>query len=532
MKKFVDKYKKSNKNQYINERISEISDANKFSKPTDEQKLEFFNLYQTLYSINLEMDPQTFCQHLDTLINKIGHYKNKFADLTELHNYDFFQFIIDILVDDKFELYHINVISTVINFLNLLLQFKGIIELKLLDSELIERSIALFQKLPGDLTPDLLDMLTDISKMERITDSNQTSAEGLYRIFNIISIDDIYNIIFQSYQNSNNLDKDEMNSRFAYFIYMITSYPLPKPVQQFILSYISNSYMNGINNDYDNYIYILSKMIKYNNPFPIQLFCEKGLLTFVVDMIFQLKDKYIYPALKCLIQISEYEINYSQEEEEDQSDYDPNFKFPKIRTNLEERIFSIAFNIKQDSEESFKDSTRIAAFNALRIMIPNEKELFDHSPIEYLLNELVGGFEYEIDRWNQFLSFYLDLSYQLKYAAIDFLKSFISYGSEIQGTQFIEFLLNNDILNVFMDAIENQDENIVYLGIIGILTLIKECDNKCDGMFELIAIEIIDISIIDDIIDNAENEELAFKAQRLRSDLRHLPNRLFVKEEE
>lgn len=518
---------KLDKENSANERHLDMYSEYDFSKPSSDQVYQFQNLYKTLFSIDPQTDPQNFCANLNILIDGIEYFQKNFANLDELHNLQFFQSIVNFL-DPRVEL---EVLSKIISLLNILLKFKGPIQTALLETDFIQQSIMLYKTIPGDLTPQLLEILTNASTIDRrITNPEAPYAEGLNRIFNEISINDIY-AIFESFQNSENLDADEMNTQFSRFLYKITSFELIESIQEFILTYIGEKYSNGISDDYKwhiyhFYIFILSQMSKYEETFPIGLFYENELQKFVIDMISPENDldEYIYPALKTLIQILQIQT-------------EPSFKAPEIQQRTKERIFMIAFNKKSDSEIYYKNPTRVAAFILLKILLTIEFQEKKDFLIKFLLSELLGGDEYNFERLKYLVDYYDDLSFSLKSAFIDFLIPFIDYGCDILGNRFTEFLIsfdnqcNKNVLSIFYDAIEIQDEKTEMLGILGIKVLIKECKNFCEGLFETVACQIINIETIEEIIDNAKDKDLRHEANILCSTLKHLPNRLFVNKE-
>lgn len=515
----MNNYKLLDNEKSVNERYLDMYAEYDFTQPSNDEVNQFQNLYKTLFLIDPQTDPQNFCANLDILIEGIEHFQKNFANLDELHNFQFFQSIVSFL-DPKIET---EVISKIISFLNILLNFKGPIQTALLETDFIKQSIILYKTIPGDLTPQLLEILTNASTIDRrITNPEAPHAEGLNRIFNEISINDIYDIIFQSFKNSQNLDVDEMNTRFSLFLYKITSFELVESIQEFILMYIAEKYSNGISNDYRYYIFILSQMSKYEETFPIRLFYEKELHKFVIEMIFSEndKDKYIYPALKTLIQILQIQT-------------EPSYKAPEIQQRTKERIFMIAFKKKYNCDIYYKTPTRVAAFKLLEILLTIEFHEKEDFLIKFLLGELLGGAEYNFEKLNNLVNYYDDLSFKLKYAFIEFLIPFISHGCEILGNRFTEFLIvfdnqyNKNVLSIFYDAIEIQDENTEMLGILGIKMLIEECKNFCEGLFETVASQIINIETIEEIIDNANDKKLRHEANILCSALKHLPNRLF-----
>lgn len=512
----------------INDRYSNMSFGNIIEKPTEDQIIEFQNLYETLYSINPQTDPQNFSSNLDNLILKIEKMKSfhmDFSSWRELHNYQFYRSIVSFLNADTIEQIEINIALKIINFINVLLDFKDPIGPVLLETDLLEQFIKIYQNYPGDLTPQILDALTKLSAVNRCKIDNEASpTEGVDRIFKAISINNIHDIALQSCQNSQNLDSKEMNYRFSRFLYKITDkFELLEQIQEFILNYISEKYSNGITDDYLFHVNILMHMSKHKETFPIRLFYELELHKFIVDMIFHEneEDKFIYPAMKCFIQIQEIIL-------------EPDFESPKINTNLNQRIFSIAF----EENQHYLDPTRIASFKMMQIILNMNFQKNDDSLIVFLLHKIILDEDERFDdnKLNSLLNFYNDLSYQLKYEFIDFLNSFINFGSKILGNRFIEFLItfenqkNENILLIYLDAIDIKDERTEMLGIIGISMLIKECNNYCEGEFEKIALKYININVIEDIIDNSEDKELRSKAKILHSSLKHLPNRGFVQQ--
>lgn len=505
-------YKESNEND-LNQQRYFIDSTGK--EQSDQIKI-FRDHYQQIFLVNPTESPQIFCSKLVDLTHQIEKLDEKFGDYYELHDYNLFKSVVGLLSCENYD-----VVFAVLTFLNKLLQFKGKIRTTLFETPIVLRCIEIFSNHPGTLTPILLQMFTSIcSKEIHSSDPNMPDNEGFNRIFSQITIVQINNILIQSLRNDVNLNENEVNSIFSIFLYEISSFELQPDIQEFILNYISRQYNNE--NDYNYYhnIWTLSKMSNHQNSFPIIIFFQKQLHKFVIDMINNEKDKIIYPALNVVYQISKINIS-------------PDIEIPKIQSNLDKRIFLIATSHNPDGIFIYKESTRLAAFRALKSMITTIQyfQRTEQSSIEFVLETICGKEKYEDQVLRNFINFFNCSSFKMKNTLIEFITQFIISGSAVRGSLFIQFLINNGIIQVLFEAIESQDEFAQMQGIIAMRKLIKESKKHgCDGLFEIRAIELVNIEVIDDIIDNADDKVLSRKANVLRSKLRHLPNRLFCQD--
>ncbi|OHT03639.1 hypothetical protein TRFO_28889 [Tritrichomonas foetus] len=466
-----------------------------FVPTKNEEQNNYFNLYQQLFSTNPNIDPQMFCVKLNELTNLIKRSSN-FEYKVELHHAQFFKDIVSLL-----NLPNKNVVSSILNFLDQILKFKGPIEAILLETDLVETMVQIFKE-KNQFCNIELNILRSLSVSSRcFFDPNAPKSEGLDRIFNQVSIDEIFDVVAKLNDNENHLMKT-----FYKFLYSITSFELNSNLQNFILAVLSEKYDEEEENLYHAMIHILSNMTKYQTFILPELY-NYNLHKFIVDMVNtdSLEHDYISPALQTISNICSIKIP-------------DGLVIPKIQTPIEERIFNIAGNL------NLNEHIRVAAFDALRCMISSIKQFqrFEDSVLHFLY-----------EKWVLIIEIFDNTSFKIKASIIKLIVQLTISASNLscyaQNSLFIQELINRDIIRIFVEAIELNDSSLMFQGILGLKIIIEQCENYgCEGFFEYRAKDELNIELINNIIDHCPDKTTRRQAVFLHSHLVNLPNRLFA----
>lgn len=461
------------------------------------------NTYRDILQINPVANPDDFCTRLNELSNREEIKKESFASLFQLHNLDFFKILVSYLKIDNF-----NIINSILQFINIISNYKGPIQASLLDMDLIEVCVQLFQHFP-QFTSIILDILSSMASSNRLFfDQSANPTEGMDRIFGQISIEMIHEGVLR-HQNHDQAAKYS----FFHFLYQISEFQLNRDIQIAILSLISESYQAQEEEQYPCLINSIFNMSKYNADFAIDVFFETELHKFVIDMLFTDSDKLIYRSLATFIKLGDINI-------------DPNYQIPKIQSNFEERIFSMAFqidNLTSRQPKKYKESIRRLAFRALIYMMTENPyfQRYEGPTILFLMDVLFINQHFPI-----LVDLFFDSSSTIKLEIVHFLSQFIISGSKINGVQFIQYLLDNHVIEIFADTLEMKDDVSINLSITGLQVLLEECSKfGLLGVYENIIIEFISLDQIIEIIDDSLiNKEIRNNITKFHAALLKLPN--------
>ena len=493
-----------NKKKYSRyKNIFRDDDINSF-EPTDEQKLLFKQTYQKLYQTSPFDNPNEFCEYLNQLTELLQKASSIFKYNEELQDPQLIKNIISLLnTNDN------NLLYNIILFLDELLVFNCPLIGQLLETNIIESIVKIFENntiQDPNFINVLLNIFGSLSQSNRCWLYNDAPEdEGLQRIFQAISINEIYQIVLQSERKYHS----NYECAFSTFLYNISGKELNEEIQNFILVFILEKYNENNQDLFFCLIWTLYKMSK-NKLFSIKKFYEMELHTFVVDLINIDDERYVFPSLQIIINLCNIK--------------EPNdFNIPKIRTDIYSRIFEIT----QDLEgRIFSDKTRAAAFDSLRFMITTFKHFqrFENNAIPFLANQITTI---------QFI--FENSGFQIKYSIISFINQLLisgsNFGDYYSNSLFIQDLIKNKIIMIFMDALELENDQCTLSTLVGMNFLIKQCDKYgIIGVFEMEARDTIEIQKIIDLIDNGNSQEIKQRAAILHSSLLHLPNKSFATE--